>query len=174
MEPLDKGCSYVEEATQATKYFRMETVGGREAFYCCWGPDTGSQQELGVRLRSRSSGSTVLVPSSGCWGRAGWRRLRYIPSEDSITPSLLHPHNRIIFPSQGCLPAWLMPFAGRFASPVPGRWQARRNTVTSSFLTHLHAPGIEGRLRAWSCFGRFLPRVGFLERHRAGICGGAG
>lgn len=78
------------------------------------------------------------------------------------------------FPSQGWLPAWLMPFAERSASPVPGGWQARRNTVTSSFLTHLHALGIEGRLRAWSCFGRFLLRVGFLERHRAGICGGAG
>lgn len=55
-------------------------------------------------------------------------------------------------------------------------WQmtGMRNAVTSSFLTHLHALGIEGRLRAWSCFGCFLLRVGFPERHRAGICGGAG
>lgn len=52
----------MEEATQATKYFRMETVGGREAFYCCWGPDMGSQQELGgstlqPELREQHPGS---------------------------------------------------------------------------------------------------------------------
>lgn len=111
----------MEEATQATKYFRMETVGGREAFYCCWGPDMGSQQELGgstlqPELREQHPGSL-----QGVLGRAGWGRLRHPPGEDSITPSLLHPHNQIIFPSQGWLPAWLMPFAQRFASPVPGR-----------------------------------------------------
>lgn len=55
------------------------------------------------------------------WFPAGSAGQGCLGSTDSITASLLHPQQPRIFRSQGWLPAWLMPFAERFAPPVPGR-----------------------------------------------------
>lgn len=145
--------------------------GWQRCFLLLRGPRHGVWAGAGGLIAAPAAPSRLL---QRLLGRAGWGAPRHLPGEDSIAPSPLHPHNRIISPPKAAPPSLAVPFAERSASPAPGGCQRGTNTVTSPSLTHLHALGIEGGLRAWSCFGRFLLGVGFLERHRAGVCGGAG